>query len=119
MCQILCLNNNQILVYLPAVINLCIDILFASEANQHQAYDFFLVYPELSTEIELMDNCSIERLKLYKNDPVISTELKTFIFSKLNEIGNIHGIYFQQVMQSIDPIIMSQLQSFNKPNQQQ
>jgi len=52
-----------------------------------------------------------EHQLLYQKDPVINWDLRRVVLQKLNESAAVNGQSFQQIIQTVDPLILSQLQS--------
>lgn len=53
---------------------------------------------------------------LYKTDPVFSLNVQQVLMQKLNESAQMHGSAFQQMISTVDPTLLKQLQE--APNKQ-
>ncbi|PRP74811.1 importin-11-like [Planoprotostelium fungivorum] len=49
--------------------------------------------------------------QLYKSDPVNNAKMRDHLINKMNEASAIHGQYFQQVLNGMDPSLMKHLQT--------
>eukprot|EP01102_Stenamoeba_stenopodia_P011283 TRINITY_DN3451_c0_g2_i1.p1 TRINITY_DN3451_c0_g2~~TRINITY_DN3451_c0_g2_i1.p1 ORF type:complete len:662 (+),score=119.59 TRINITY_DN3451_c0_g2_i1:292-1986(+) len=115
LCSLLPSRDPEILGRMGQIINVCIDVLLDIESSiRKYGYDFFLVSSE--SDGDLGQNLySRERQSIYQRDPVNTTDLRAFVIQKLNESSSVNGQLFHTALQTVDPVILSQLQTMQKP----
>jgi len=112
LCVLLATNDPALLSRFNAIIIAIIDIMHDVEGPT--GYDNFIALggdPSLAST-ELVRQTQL----LYQKDPVNVLNLRVFCLSKLEECAKLAGPQmFQQIMQSIEPSVLHQLQNPIQP----
>lgn len=115
-CNLLPTTQAHLLLYLPQIVNLCLSGVH-SEIDQLQKKSQST--KDSSTEIIVEDEeeycagmgaANVERQQLSSKDPVNSLQVGVYLMQKLNECSSLNGHTFQQVIQTLHPSILQQLQ---------